>query len=818
MTAKKKADVKKTGAREIWGIINLVFFVLLCLSLFSYDWHDIPFLHAPPNAVPNNMFGLVGAWLSYVLFSSFGLGAYSVPFVFLGAGLIQLLRRDDRILPKFGWGLLIVCAISGLLQVQVASLTETCAALNISGAAGGRLSIEIVDRVLIYLIKPLGASLICGTLLVVGAILFVGYQELIDGARLAVAWVKGLIQNTRTRAYERQDRAEQLEHEKREIQLQRERLEKMVDKNKGEKKKRKKRSRIEDEAPLPVREPEPEPEPEPTPEPLPEPVPEPKPEKPKKKKKALFKGRTEPEPEPDLLPDESSSVVDTSAYRLPPTSLLNQPSGPPSKSSKAELDALAKVLEDSLSEFGVEAEVTNVVQGPVVVQFEVLPAAGVRVERIANLSNNLALALKAASIRVLAPIPGKGVVGIEVPHGKMSIVDVRSIVESAAWRGHKQALPMILGQDVSGENLIVDLNKMPHILIAGATGAGKSVCMNSILMGLLMTLKPDELRLMLVDPKIVEFSVYENLPHLVVPIITDPKKVAIGLRWAIKEMEKRYKMFAKVGVRNIAGFNSRPIVEQQDLFGGDGDEDAETAKKEPEFPQKVPYIVIVIDELADLMLVAQADIENCIARLAQLSRAVGIHMIIATQRPSVNVITGTIKANFPARIAFQVAQKVDSRTILDSSGAEQLLGRGDMLYMPPGGTKTTRCQGSLTEDDEVTRVVEFIKNQGMGTSFEMAVQEKIESKSASVDSGEDDELLEQAITIIRETQRASTSSLQRRMRIGYTRAARLMDVLEERGVIGPPRGSDPREILIDLDEEISDTALDSETQEEYMDE
>ena len=400
-------------------------------------------------------------------------------------------------------------------------------------------------------------------------------------------------------------------------------------------------------------------------------------------------------------------------------------------------------------------------------------------------------------------------VGIEVPHGKTSVVSVRGIMESAAWRTRNHALPMILGQDVAGENLIADLNKMPHILIAGATGAGKSVCMNSILIGLLMSMKPDQLRLMLVDPKIVEFSVYEDLPHLVVPIITDPKKVAIGLRWAIKEMEKRYKMFAKVGVRNIAGFNARPKVEQQDLFGGEeGEESAEAAEPEKpkdDIPDELPYIVIIIDELADLMLVAQADIENCIARLAQLSRAVGIHMIIATQRPSVNVITGTIKANFPARVAFQVASKVDSRTILDTGGAEQLLGRGDMLYMPPGGTKTTRCQGSLTEDEEVHQVVEFIKNQGVGTSFELAVQEKIESKSAVVDSGEDDELLEQAISIIRETQRASTSSLQRRLRIGYTRAARLMDVLEERGVIGPPRGSDPREILIDLDAGMDDS-------------
>ena len=308
-----------------------------------------------------------------------------------------------------------------------------------------------------------------------------------------------------------------------------------------------------------------------------------------------------------------------------------------------------------------------------VTRYELLPAAGVRVERIANLSNNIALALKAESVRVQAPIPGKGVVGIEVPNAKTNMVYLREILESEAWRSGKHALPLALGKDVGGRDLVADLAEMPHLLIAGATGSGKTVCMNSILAGLLMSRTPDEMRLMLIDPKIVEFSRYNDLPHLVVPVITDPKKVGLGLRWAINEMEKRYKLFAKVGVRNIADFNSRPIVKQAELFETTKAEDAED---DSDLPDRLPYIVIVVDELADLMLVAQAEIENSIARLAQLSRAVGIHMILATQRPSVNVITGTIKANFPARIAFQVAQKVDSRTILDTDGRRQAAGPG----------------------------------------------------------------------------------------------------------------------------------------------
>jgi S-DNA-T family DNA segregation ATPase FtsK/SpoIIIE len=311
---------------------------------------------------------------------------------------------------------------------------------------------------------------------------------------------------------------------------------------------------------------------------------------------------------------------------------------------------------------------------------------------------------------------------------------------------------------------------------------------------------------MLVDPKIVEFSPYNHLPHLIVPVITDPRKVAIGLRWAINEMEGRYKLFARVGVRNIEGYNQREIVRQASLFG---DDEPEAGRDEP--PDRLPFIVIVIDELADLMLVAQADVETCIARLAQLSRAVGIHMIIATQRPSVNVITGTIKANFPARIAFQVAQKVDSRTILDTVGAEKLLGRGDMLLQPPGTSKLVRAQGAFTTDAEIRSIVDFCKEQGE-PEYEVEIRDRMEKKTATDEEAdeEDDDLINQAVEIIRETHRASTSSLQRRLRIGYTRAARIMDILEERGIIGPPRGSDPREILIDLDGQVPGGAAEEE--------
>ena len=485
-------------------------------------------------------------------------------------------------------------------------------------------------------------------------------------------------------------------------------------------------------------------------------------------------------------------------YRLPPIDLLNEAPVEIHEEPLSDLNSSAKVLEDTLRDFGIECKVTHVERGPVVTRYEVLPAAGVRVERISGLSNNIALALKAVSVRVQAPIPGKKMVGIEVPNSTSTSVYLRELLESGNWRNGDHALPLALGKDVGGRVLVADLAAMPHMLIAGATGAGKTVCMNSLLAGLLMSRTPDQMRLMLVDPKIVEFGPYNGLPHLVVPVITDPKKVGLGLRWAKDEMEKRYKLFAKAGVRNIKDFNSRPREEQAELFHDAG----QAPPSGRELPETIPYIVIVVDELADLMLAAQAEIENLIAKLAQLSRAVGIHMIIATQRPSVNVITGTIKANFPARLAFQVAQKVDSRTILDTVGADKLLGKGDMLFLPPGSSKLTRAQGSFTSDVEIRSIVQFVTNQGE-PEFVAEIQEKLEGNAVDVPGvAHEDELMNSAIEIIRQTRRASTSSLQRRLRIGYTRAARLMDILEDKGVIGPPQGSDPREILIDLDNEI----------------
>ena len=506
-------------------------------------------------------------------------------------------------------------------------------------------------------------------------------------------------------------------------------------------------------------------------------------------------------------------------YQFPDLDLLDQPEESNETESEDDHVETADNLVRTLKEFGVEVTMGEVHTGPVITRYEVFPAAGVRVERIVSLDKNIALALKATAVRIMAPVPGKGCVGIEVPNRHAKPVRIREIIESEDWAGSHAEIPIALGKDVSGKPLIADLTKMPHLLIAGATGAGKTVCINSIITSLLYHASPDDLRFLMVDPKIVEMKIFNDLPHMLIPVVTEPKKVPGALKWLINEMERRYQIFAKVGVRNIAGFNAHrkkeaEKAEQQPAAASPAEDDPMGAVPEAvapevhvprdselEIPEKLPYIVAIIDELADLMMVAPADVESGIARLAQLARAAGIHLVIATQRPSVNVITGVIKANLPSRIAFQVASKVDSRTILDTGGAEQLIGRGDMLFSPPGSSRLVRSQGAFISDDEINRIVDFLKQNGP-PQFSADIQEQIERPDAedSADEEEDD-LLSDAIEVLRSTKRASTSMLQRRLRVGYNRAARLMEIMERRGIVGPENGSSPREILVNLEED-----------------
>ncbi|HSY53023.1 MAG TPA: DNA translocase FtsK [Opitutaceae bacterium] len=495
-------------------------------------------------------------------------------------------------------------------------------------------------------------------------------------------------------------------------------------------------------------------------------------------------------------------------YEFPPLALLKEQTKPTAANSEEEHTRNAENLLRILAEFGVDVTLGEIHVGPVITRYEVVPAAGVRVEKIAGLDKNIALGMRAQSVRILAPIPGKAAVGVEVPNQTPTPVGLREILESEDWVGSKAELPIALGRDVSGKPLISDLTKMPHLLIAGATGSGKSVCLNAIISSLLYSKTPKDVRLLMVDPKIVELKIFNTLPHMLIPVVTAPKKVPAALKWLLGEMEQRYQIFAKVGVRNVSSFNSRkksaePAATsdeaQQQLTG--------VAPDDIEVPDRLPYIVAIVDELADLMMIAPAEIETSIARLAQLARAAGIHLIIATQRPSVNVITGIIKANLPSRIAFQVASQVDSRTILDTKGADTLIGRGDMLFSPPGSSRLVRAQGAFVSDDEISSIVEFLKKNGPPQyAQEVQVQidrdpdaEEDEADAAEGDFGDDEELFKQALDVLKSTRRASTSMLQRRLRIGYNRAARIMELMEEKGIVGPENGSNPREILADLD-------------------
>lgn len=465
-------------------------------------------------------------------------------------------------------------------------------------------------------------------------------------------------------------------------------------------------------------------------------------------------------------------------YLLPPFTLLHKPSGLAKGSDATDMYESRRKLEATLESFGVKAKVLDVVRGPAVTRYEVQPATGVKVSRIVGLTDDIALALAAKDVRMEAPIPGKSAIGIEVPNMEVSVVTMREVMETPAFQNSTSKLSIAFGRDISGQTIVGNLARMPHLLVAGATGSGKSVCINGIITSILYKAKPDEVKFLMIDPKMVELNVYNGIPHLLAPVVTDPRRASLALKKIVVEMEKRYELFSKSSTRNIEGYNTLMADNPAAIL---------------------PYIVVIVDELADLMMVAAGDVEDSIARLAQMARAAGIHLIIATQRPSVDVITGVIKANIPSRIAFGVSSQVDSRTILDMAGAEKLLGRGDMLFLPVGMSKPIRVQGAFLSDQEVEALVAFARDQGEAEYKEDLVPE-INEDEGDGDEMMLDELFDQAVQIVVEAKQASVSLLQRRMRIGYTRAARMIDQMEARGVVGPYEGSKPREVLMSLEQ------------------
>ena len=485
-----------------------------------------------------------------------------------------------------------------------------------------------------------------------------------------------------------------------------------------------------------------------------------------------------------VLQLEHSVVVEDEHYEYPPVELLSKPSKKTLKGGAKALTDTATRLQKTLYSFGVSAKVENVSVGPAITRYELKPAEGVRVSKIANLADDIALNLAAETIRIEAPIPGKQAVGIEVPNKEKEVVHFREIIESPEFKNNKSKLTVGLGKDVAGNVQLADIAKMPHVLIAGSTGSGKSVCINTIIASIIYNAKPSEVKFVMVDPKVVELSVYNGIPHLLIPVVTDPKKAAGALAWAVQEMDDRYNKFAEKGVRDLKGYNK-------------------AIEKENEYA-KLPQIVIIIDELADLMMVAKNDVEDAICRLAQKARAAGMHLVIATQRPSVDVITGLIKANVPSRIAFAVSSQVDSRTILDSVGAEKLLGKGDMLFFPSGAPKPSRIQGAFVSDEEVEKIVSFIKSNGTATYSEDILESiennnKSDKEIAETPDDDTDPFLMDAIQTVVETGQASTSFIQRKFKVGYARAGRIIDQMEERGVISGYQGSKPREVLMSLE-------------------
>jgi len=779
-------ETKHSNGREIWAVVLVGMALLLLLSLISYDPYDVGNAAASGQRTTSNFVGPVGAWLSFISFQTIGLSGYALMFVLAWLGGMLLLGREIPWRSKAGAGALLLVSLAVLVHMW--GLEVMRRKLNLP-SAGGFVGLFVGDLFQRFLGR-VGTAVIFVVFYLISLIVLINlrpsYWVVLGVGAAQDLWA-------RLRGKPRRDMREELTEQKRDLRYREYKLEREA-------------AKLERELP---------------PEPKIEdrtggaPKPDDKPSvvqkiadkviaKKERPPELVLTGTAKPKPRPEK-PVLAEPSVPLGPFTLPPVDLLEKPPAIAQRNVIEDLKASAEVLRATLEEFGINVQVSNVTKGPVVTLYELVPAPGLKVEKITALSNNIALAMKAVSIRILTPVPGKGTVGIEVPNSTTTTVYLRDILESEEWRATKARVPVALGRDVGGNIILADLADMPHLLIAGATGSGKTVCVNAILASLLFRFTPEELRLVLIDPKVVEMQQLNVLPHLVVPVVTEAKKVPLALRWVIHEMEKRFQIFAKVGVRNIAGFNSR--VRQKLPVPTEATEDLKIEVPRDDelvIPDKLPYIVVVIDELADLMLVSPKDVESAIARLAQLSRAVGIHMVLATQRPSVNVVTGVIKANFPARIAFQVASKQDSRVILDANGADKLLGKGDMLYLPPGSAKLVRAQGVLVLDHEIKRMVDFIAAQGK-PRFVAEIHEKLQKVTArpSGDMGDeeaDEELVEQCVEIIRQTNRASVSILQRRLRIGYTRAARIMDLLEERGIVGPNKGAEPRDILMDLND------------------
>jgi S-DNA-T family DNA segregation ATPase FtsK/SpoIIIE len=789
--------------KQVIGFLWLSLYIVTFLSLLSYDPGDLGFNSYPPNPNPSNFIGDVGAGLAGMLYFGFGFGAYLFPLLALCCCVASFLGLEIKWTWKPIWLLLFLASSCALLDLQHLGGWHLIQRQANIDSPGGLLGGYIIYLTVPYALGNVGAGVLFATVFGISAIYLFNVNPVMTALN-AFSWYREWkIRNEEDRLAKAPPK-EQLEALRQRNQRKIEALQR--------------EAALEAEAPaieappprFNIRRPEEDDEPAapPAPKPAAPAASAGASAAPAKKSDALLV------PAPVVHPD----------YVLPSLELLSAPAGKARDAglSEDQLNRNLALIIETLKRFGVKAEGREITPGATITRYEVYPGEGVRVDKISSLRRDLSRVLCAERINILAPIPGKDTVGIEIANSNKVAVFLRELLDSKDWRNTSAKIPIALGKDVYGKTLVADLAAMPHLLIGGTTGSGKSVCINCILMSFLFRFKPEELRLILIDPKQVEMQVYNAIPHLVVPVVTDPKKVMLALRWVINEMEKRYRILAKVGVRNIAGFNARsrtaappPAVESPQLeflhvnlddeSGEDADEPQGAPIRVPReddlvIPDKLPYIVVIVDELADLMQTAPADVESAIARLTAKARAAGIHLIVATQTPRREVVTGVIKTNIPARIAFQVPSGLDSRVILDENGAENLLGKGDLMYRPPGMAGFTRGQGAFVSDQEVQDVVDFAGGQ-VEAQFAPELDAKLSGKApAEMEvSEEDKKLIYECFDVIRQEKKASTSNLQRRLRLGYNRAAYVIDYLEKVGVLGPPDGAKPREILVDLE-------------------
>ena len=878
MSRKSPSDSSR-GFNDVIGVALLLLVALpLLVAQLSFDRYDLSFIHIPANKPVHNWIGPFGAQVAYASFFVFGIGAYAFPLLVAVFGLGYLFNfwphlRERRLWSGI-WGLVLMLSLTGLLNMMDGLFKPLRENVDVQSAGGWVGQTLFQFRLFgfdwgFWVLGSVGATIVYLAFCFISLLFLTDFQ--------LGEWIRRFLQQEPAAAEPKSADETALERRARDLEKQARKLQEEVqrsglgadmqpvpeptvrDLSVPQAKPASARAR-KTTLPEPSKETEAAKEAEPAPpreaaaatteevlgrksEAVEKPG-EAKTETPVAEKAEAGKPDGEPaEPvvhiadgsvpppaaKPKAAPKKRKPLTVAATpiignYQLPPLDFLQHPdmTVKPTE-SKEELMANARLMQQTLAQFEIEVSLGDITKGPTITRYELHPAPGVKLEKITALSNNIAAVLKAERIHILAPVPGKSSVGIEVPNPVKTTVIVRDLFESEEWRNSKAKIPIALGKDVYGHPIVADLSEMPHILIAGSTGSGKSVCINAIITSLLYKFSPDQLRFVMIDPKVVELQQYNALPHLVVPVVTDPKKVILALRWVVNEMEKRYQIFARVGVRNIASFNSRqknkPLPETEpelpltakrekvepgaEGFAVEVDEEIVVPREEDiVIPERLSYIVVIIDELADLMLVAPADVEMAIARITQMARAAGIHCIVATQRPSVDVITGVIKANITARIAFQCASRVDSRTILDAMGADKLLGKGDMLYLPPGSAKLIRAQGAFITDQEILDIVGFIAKQAK-PSYEMEIHQQLSQPAGNFENetgiDEDEELIQKCIEVIRSEQKASVSLLQRRLRLGYTRAARIMDELENRGIVGPSKGAEPRDILIDLD-------------------